>query len=142
MKKINWWWWLVILVVIALVILLVSRSVVPEEKLPAASTEPPRPGYYAGGAVEFMLTPDNEITHFSLSDLSFLYCFISWEDQDAFLANNHYALQGENEVDILYTADGTFRVAYTLTLCGTRRVWFARRGQHIAEWVSESPSSP
>jgi len=142
MKKKTWWWWLVILGIIALVILLVSRSVVPEAKLPAASAELPKPGYYTGGAVEFILTAEGEITRLSLSDLSFFYCSISWEDQDAFLVNNRYTLQDENSINIVYSTDGKFYINYSLTRCGTRHAWFARRGQYIAVWVSESPSSP
>lgn len=134
-------WWLLALAVIVLIILIVTRSSTPQE-LPAVSTAPPRPGYYAGGAVEFVLTAEDEITRFSLSDLSILYCSASWQDQDAFLVDNHYSLQAENEVDILYTTDGSFYVGYTLTRCGARRAWFPRRGFYTAEWVSESPSSP
>ena len=56
--------------------------------------------------------------------------------------NNRYSLQGLNAVDITCATYGKFRVAYTLTRCGTRRAWFPRRGQYTTEWVGESPSVP
>ncbi len=140
MKK-RIFWWLLALAAVILIFFFVTRSSAPEE-LPAASTESPRPGYYTGGAVEFILTPAFEITQFSLSDLSFLHCSFSWEDQDAFLVNNRYTLTEDNTIDIFYAADGAFRVTYNLTRCGTRRVWFARHGIYTAQWISESPSLP
>lgn len=140
MKK-RIFWWLLALAAVILIFFLVTRSIAPED-LPTASTESPRPGYYTGDAVEFILTPVNEITHFSLSDLSFLYCSYSWEDQDAFLVNNHLTIKGENTVNLVYAANGKFFIRYSLNRCGTRRVWFARHGVYTAQWISESPSSP
>lgn len=140
MKK-KAWWWLIVLAVVLLAVLLVTRSSAPEE-LPAHSAVPPKPGYYTGGAVEFIFTPGDEITRFYLADLSLFYCSVSWEDRDAFLVSSRYTLQGDNSVEILYAADGKFYVNYSLTRCGSRRLWFPRCGQYVAEWVSESPSSP
>lgn len=109
---------------------------------PAPSNEAPRPGYYTGGIVEFIVTPGGEITRFYLADLSLFRCSLSLDDRDAYLLENKYSLQGENSVEITYAADGKFYINYSLTRCGTRRVWFERKGSYIAEWVSESPSAP
>ncbi len=139
MKK-KVWWWLLLLAGIVLVIFLVSCSGAPAET-PTPSTESPRPGYYTGGAVEFMLSADGEITRFFLADLSLFRCSLSWDNRDAYLVENKYSLEGENSVDITYAADGKFYINYSLTRCGTRPAWFARKGNYIAEWVGEKSSS-
>ncbi len=142
MKQRGCWsslFFLLVFLGIILYLLISSRQV---HELPAPSASPPKPGYYTGGAVEFMVSANSEITDFYLADTTFLYCSISWSERGAFLVDNRYSLQGENSLDIVYAADGKFHAVYSIQRCGTRRLWFTRKGQYIAEWVGEKPSSP
>lgn len=111
---------------------------------PVLSTTPPRPGFYKGGAMHFLISADGEISDFYLqaADSSVMYCVMTWTDEDAFLVDNQYTLQGANQIDMLYAEDGKFYVDYSLSLCGQWRVSNAKTGHYEAEWISDTPPSP
>lgn len=124
-----------------LIVILVLTSATDD---PVLSTTPPKPGFYKGGATHFMVSADGEISDFYLqaADTSMVYCVMTWTDEGAFLVDNQYHHQGDNQVDMLYAEDGIFYVDYSLTLCGQWRVSKAKSGHYVAEWISTTAPTP